>query len=267
MQGSSRAAVAASQKAFDTAMATRPDTGRLADDLFGVVGVLDGSAALRRALTDPTRETTAKAELVQGLFAGKIEAGALDLVGTIVGQRWSTERDLIDTIEMLGVQSLIGGTDTVDRIEDELFRFERIIAADPALRHAITDRRADPAAKAALAEQLLKDKAQPETLRLVHQALSAPRGRRFDQVVEHYLRVIADRRSELSATVITAVDLTAAQRVRLSAALQRTYDKAIHLNVVVDPEVIGGIRVEVGDEVVDGTVLRRLDAAKRHMGG
>lgn len=269
MQGSSRAAVAAAQKAFDTALGGRPDTERLGEDLFGVVAMLDGSAALRRALTDPTREAIAKAGLVRRLLTGKVSEVALSLVSSVVGQRWSDERDLSDALEGLAVQSVAAtaeATRRVDQVEDELFRFERIVAADPKLREAITDRRADPAARGALVDRLLAGRALPETVRLARQAAASPRGRRFDRVVDGYLATIANRRQQLSATVISSIDLNLAQRVRLSAALQRIYGKGVHLNVVVDPTVIGGIRVEVGDEVVDGTVLRKLDAARRHMG-
>ena len=64
----------------------------------------------------------------------------------------------------------------------------------------------------------------------------------------------------------TAVDLDATQRERLVAALTRIYDKQVHLNVVIDPTVVGGIRVEIGDEVLDGTIARKLEGARRHFG-
>ncbi len=270
MQGSSRAAVAAGQLAFDAALVGRPETTRLAEDLFGVTAALDSSAALRRALTEPSREAPAKVELARRLFAGKVSAPAMEFVATLVSQRWSAERDLGDAMESFGVQALAAATEAAartDAVEDQLFRFERIVAADPALREALTSRTATAAAKAELVQRLLVGKAHLETVRLARQAVLAPRGRRFDRIIEDYLKIIATRRQQLSATVVTAIELSAAQRVRLSSALQRIYGKAVHLNVVVDPQVIGGIRVEVGDEVVDGTVLRKLDAARRHMDG
>jgi F-type H+-transporting ATPase subunit delta len=95
----------------------------------------------------------------------------------------------------------------------------------------------------------------------------APRGRRLDQTIDEYLLRAAARRKQLTAVVTAVAPLSMDQQTRLRAVLARIYGKAVLLQVVVDPEVIGGIRIRVGDEVVDGTVLRRLDEARRHMAG
>lgn len=270
MQGSSRAAAAVGQQALDAALTGAADPGRLGEDLFGMGATLDSSAALRRALTDPTRDADAKGDLAKRLFLGKVSNEALAVLMTLVGERWSTERDLTDTVERLAVQSVLASAEaarTADAVEDELFRFERVVAGTPALRDALLDRQADPAAKAALVDRLLSAKARPQTVRLARQAVLAPRGRRFAAVIEDYLEVIAERRKQLTATVTSAIELTAAQRVRLAGSLTAMYDRPVHLQTVVDPNVLGGIRVEIGDEVVDGTVLRKLDGARRHFGG
>lgn len=274
MQGSSRASAAHGQRALDALLVGGPGRSvayaALADEWFGVCGALESSAALRRALTDPTREAAAKAQLAQRLFGDKLSAPAVQLVTTLVEQRWSSERDLVDTLENVAVQALAAGAQTrgrADTVEDELFRFERIVAGTASLRDAVTDRRADPATRAQVVAALLEGKAQPETVRLARQAVLAPRGRRFDRVVASYLSIIATRREQLSATVTSAIELDADQRRRLAAALTRIYGKPVHLKVVLDPAIVGGIRVQIGDEVVDGTVLRKLEGARRHLGG
>ncbi|KRE61279.1 F0F1 ATP synthase subunit delta [Nostocoides sp. Soil756] len=270
MRGSSRGAARASQEAFDVALAGSVSGTTLAEELFAVTGVVESSASLRRALADPSREPEAKAALARSLFGGKVSDAAADLVATVVGQRWSAERDLADTLESLAVQALLAnaeGTGRIDRVEDELFRFERIVAGDPGLRDTLSSRNTDAAGKAALVDALLKDKAAPETIRLAEQAVRVPRGRRLDRVMEAYLELAARRRDELSALVTVATPLTEPQQARLRAALEAHYGKSVTLQVVQDHAVMGGIRVQVGDEVVDGTVLRRLDEARRHVTG
>lgn len=270
MQGSSRGAALAVQAAFSAALDQGADPVVLSDDVFGVIGALDGSASLRRALGDPSREPSAKADLAGRLLDGRIGAAALDLVKTAVSQRWSDENDLGDVLEQVAVGAVVAGAERsgrADQVEDELFRFERIVAGNPGLREAVTDRRAPATSKAQVVETLLHDKVSPETLRLARQAVTSPRGRRFDRVMETYLAIASTRREQLAATVVAAVALDETQRHRLAAALTSHYGKTVHLNVVLDKSVIGGIRVQVGDDVVDGTVLRRLEGARRSLGG
>jgi F-type H+-transporting ATPase subunit delta len=270
MRGSSRGAAKVVQAAFDTALAADPAWETLAEQLFAVGAVVDGNASLRRALADPSREAADRQGLARSLFGGKVGVTTTGLVAEVAGQRWAAERDLGDTLESLAVQALLATAERerrIDRVEDELFRFERIVAGDTALRDTLSSHNVDAAGKVALVHELLAAKTAPETTRLVEQAVRAPRGRRLDQVLESYLRLAAQRRDELTALVTVAAPLTEQQQARLRSALEAHYAKAVSLQVVEDPQVIGGVRVQVGDEVVDGTVLRRLDEARRHVTG
>ena len=270
MRGSSRAAAVAGGTALEAALSSGADRARLGDELLAVADLIDANATLRRALGDPSREAAEKQTLAERLLAGKVSAETLVVVKTLVGQRWATERDLADTVEELGVEAILAGAEQqgrMDRVEDELFRFERIVAGNPDLRDRLTNRQGDAQAKAGVVSELLESKAAPETVRLSRQAVLAPRGRKLDRTLERYLALAAKRRQQLTAVVTAATDLDDAQRERLSTALQSIYGKPILLQVVIDPAVLGGVRVKVGDEVVDGTVLRRLDEARRHIAG
>ncbi|MGG5260852.1 F0F1 ATP synthase subunit delta [Phycicoccus avicenniae] len=270
MRGSSRASGRTAQDALDAALRGGTDAGSLAEELFAVTGVVEGTASLRRALADPSRESSDKAGLARSLFGGKVGAPTSELVEVVVAQRWAAERDLGDTLESLAVQALLAGAESagrIDRVEDELFRFERIVAADPSLRDTLSSRNTDSAGKAGLVHTLLDAKAAPETVRLAEQAVRVPRGRRLDAVMAAYLHLASQRRDELTALVTAAGDLSEQQQARLRSALEKHYGKPVALQVVRDPAVMGGIRVQVGDEVVDGTVLRRLDEARRHVTG
>lgn len=270
MRGSSRTALAFLEKAFDDVLASGADRARLAGELFAVLRVIDGSATLRRALGDPSREPAAKRELVGTLFEGRVAEATTRLIAVAAEQRWAAEGDLGDAVESLAVQSELAEAERagrIDDVEDQLFRFERIVAGDAGLSDTLSSRNRDAAGKAGLVRTLLDGRAHPETIRLAEQAVSVPRGRRLDQVLADYLRLASRRRDELAALVTAAYPLTESQAARLRTVLESTYGKRVRLQIVIDDTVLGGIRVQVGDEVVDGTILRRLDEARRHVTG
>ena len=269
MQGSSRAAAAASRDAFTGALAAGADRSRLAEELLAVVAVIDGNATLRRAIGDPSREGADKAAFAERLFGGKVSADTVAVVKGVVSQRWSAERDLSDTLEAYAVEAVVAEAETADRadrLEDELFRFERIVASDSALRGALTDLTAPAASRGSLVDSLLEGKVAPETLFLARQAVTSPRGRRFDRTIEKYLEIAATRREQQTAIVTSAVPINDADRDRLADGLSRIYGGKVHVNTVVDPRVLGGVKVEIGNEIIDGTVIRKLDGARRAMG-
>jgi F-type H+-transporting ATPase subunit delta len=269
MQGSSRAAFTAGRAAFAAALASAADVSALAEDLFGVTGALDSSASLRRALVDPSRDAKAKRGLVESLFGPRVNAASTGILNVLVSQRWADDRDLGDATESLAVEAVVASAEVggrLDALEDDLFRFGRVVAADAGLRDALSAHGGDEEAKVALVEALLEGKASPEAIRLARQAAVSPRGRRFGRVLESYLAIAAMRREQLTATVTAAFPLEDVQVQRLARALSQIYSRTVQVNVVLDPTVVGGIRVQVGDEVVDGTILRRLQEAERALG-
>jgi F-type H+-transporting ATPase subunit delta len=270
MIGSSREAWARAHDTFVQVVGSEIDAMALASDLFGMSSALDSSAGLRRALVDPARDAASKTRLVTRLFDGKVSDGALIVLSSLSAGRWATDRDFTDTVESFAVEAVVRAAQSagrLDDLEDELFRFGRVVDGNTALRAAITDPSRSGKDKAALVDDLLGTKVGPETRLLARQSVLAPRGRRFDRVVEAYGAIAARRRDELTAMVTTAVALDPAQRERLARALGEIYGRAVQLNVAMDPGVLGGIRIQVGDEVVDGTILRRLETARRRLAG
>jgi len=268
MRGSSRAAFAAGHDAFAAALGSGAYGSALAGDLFGVTAALDSSASLRRALVDPSRDAAAKRGLVDSLFGSRISASAASVLNALVSQRWADDQDLGDATETLAVEALVASAEAggrLDALEDDLFRFGRLVAADSGLRDALSAHGGDESVKVALVETLLEGKASTETIRLTRQAAVSPRGRRFGRVLESYLSIAAKRRNQMTATVTAAVPLDDTQRQRLVQALSGIYNGPVQVNIVLDPAVVGGIRVRVGDEVVDGTILRRIQEAERSL--
>ncbi len=271
MQGPSRTALAAGQDRLEMLLnSVGTDPARLAEDLFGITDLVATNGALRRALTESSRTPESRAGLATQLFRGKVSGPALDLVSGLVRSHWSDSSDLTEALEGLAVSAELYGAERnerLDQVEDELFRFGRMVAADVALRDAFAIRTPGSDRKRQLVDTLLARKVAPETLRLAEQAATSPRGHRVEQVLEKFLDAAAARRRQLVAEVVAATPLTEGQRARLSTALRRLYGRDIRLNLDIDPEVIGGLRIMVSGELIDSTVLSRLNTAKRTIAG
>ncbi|MEU3984688.1 F0F1 ATP synthase subunit delta [Streptomyces sp. NPDC026672] len=270
MHGASREGLAAGRERLDALTdLTSVDAAQLADELAAVTAVLDREVSLRRVLTDPAQSGDAKAELVGRLLGGQVGGNTVDLVAGLVRSRWSQPRDLVDVLEELAdVADLTAAqrTGRLDGVEDELFRFGRIVASNTELRAALTDRTAARSAKAELIGRLLGGgRATRTTERLVTRLVTAPRGRSLEAGLESLSKLAADRRNRVVAVVTSAVPLSDTQKQRLGAALAKLYGHTMHLNLDVDPEVVGGIRVQVGDEVINGSLADRLEDAARRM--
>ncbi|MGV9566671.1 F0F1 ATP synthase subunit delta [Streptomyces sp. NPDC003480] len=269
MNGASREALAAARERLDALTdATSVDAAQLADELAAVTALLDREAGLRRVLTDPAQPAEAKAELVQRLLGGQVSGPVVDLLAGMARSRWSQPRDLVDALEELANLADLTGAEkagALDDVEDELFRFGRIISSNTELRAALTDRAVGASAKTELVHRLLGGRANVTTERLVQRLVAAPRGRSLETGIESLSKLAAERRNRMVAVVTSAVPLSDTQKQRLGAALAKLYGRQMHLNLDVDPEVIGGMRVQVGDEVINGSVADRLEDARRRM--
>jgi F-type H+-transporting ATPase subunit delta len=268
VRGVSRASLAEAKEQLAAVIAGGADLGQLGDELFAVTGLLDAEPALRRTLADPTREARAKAGLVSDLLGSRIGPPTLELVRGVVSARWSQPADLADAAEELGALAIIEIADQqqkLDDLEDELFRFSRVVNGEPELRYALSGPFIPAPRKRELLGALLGGKVTDPTLRLVTQAAVQARGRSLDSSLEEFARLAAERRERLVAEVHVAVALTAEQRRRLAAALAATYGHDVHLNIVLDPRVIGGMSVEISGELVDGSIASRLAGLRRRL--
>jgi F-type H+-transporting ATPase subunit delta len=268
VRGSSRASLALAKERLTETLAGDADPGQLGDDLFAVTGLLDSEAMLRRMLSDPTRPAEAKAGLVRQLLGGRIGAPALDLVSALVAGHWSEPADLADACEQLAALAIVEVAEregSLDDVEDELFRFGRVVNAEPDLRAALSNPFFPADRKRDLLNALLAGKVTGPTMRLVTQAAVQPRGRTLDASLDEFAQLAAERRERLVAEVHVAIALTAEQRRRLGAALAAAYGHDVHLNVVLDPQVIGGISVQIAGEIIDGSTASRLAELRRRL--
>jgi F-type H+-transporting ATPase subunit delta len=270
MQPASRAALAAARERLESRIrgASVADRDRLGEDLGAVAAVLDEQPVIRRHLADSAAPGQVRRKMVEVLFGGKVGRISLRILGEVVISRWSRPLDLVDGVEELAWQALLALAErdkSLDDVEDELFRFDRILVAQPRLASLLGDESAPVARRLELLATVLADRTRPVTRRLLEQAVRAPRRRPFEEIVEGLVDRAAARRERSVAHVTAAGPLSQQQEQRLIDVLNRIYRRPISLKVDLDPELLGGLVIRVGDEVIDGSVAARLSQARQWM--
>ena len=266
--GSSRQSLQVARGALDAAVkgATGAAASSLSAELFVVASTLHGSLSLRRAITDPSRDASAKETLVKDLFKS-LSAPAIDLTAKVSSIRWSNSGDLVQVLEQLAIEAQASAANidgALDRVEDELFAAEQAVAGSPELRKALITVGADNA-KAGIVKDLFAKNGSPYTLALLSQLVTTLRGRSIEVAFHDYKYALAARRNRVIALVRVAVALTDAQRDRLAASLTAQVGQPVRINIEIDPTIIGGVAIKFADELVDGTVVNRLASAGRSM--
>jgi len=265
LRGASAEALAGLRTQVDAAAAG--DLVALGEDLLGAASVFRAEPGLRRVATDQALDASAKSGLVRQVLDGKVSATGLDVVADAVTRRWTATRDLADVLEYLGVVAVVksSGGDA-GRLADELFAISQLINENADLRGALSEPTRTAADKGALLHTLLDGKALAATQRLAVLALNGSH-RTVVVALAEYQKIAAAVKDESVAKVRVAHELSAADRDRLQNALTRQYGRPVHLNVSVEPDLVGGMRVEIGDDVIDGSVASRLDDARRRLAG
>ena len=247
--------------------ATLADAATIGDELFSVSDLLRADPALRRFATDASVPAEARKGLARQVFEGKVSAATLAIVESAFGHRWTSQRDLPDVLERLSEIAITKSTGAkADQLADELFGVGQLLAKNPELRDALSNPGRSVDDRAALVDTVLDDKVLPATVTLTKQALAGTYGT-LSAALEVYREVVAEAAGGGVATVRVAKPLSDGDRERLQKALSQQYGRDVHINEVVDADVIGGLRVEIGDDVIDGTVAGRLDDARRRLAG
>jgi F-type H+-transporting ATPase subunit delta len=268
LQATSREALTAAGARLDTYVDTAApaDLARVGDELFAFARLLVAEKSLRRHLGDPSVSQSGRAGLARQVLGDQISAAGLDLVDVLVGARWSRSLDLIDGTEALARRATLAVAEadgTLDGVEDELFRFGRILDREPELSALLADAATPESGRIALLDQVLGGKTSPVTASLLRQTVRLPRGRHLDLVAEELAELAAARRDRSVARVSTAVALTPEQEQKLVDSLTRLYGRQISVQVELDERLLGGLVVTVGNEVIDGSVAGRIAAARR----
>jgi F-type H+-transporting ATPase subunit delta len=267
--GSSAESLSAVSSALDAALADGAGGAAIGAGLFTTADVLRETPALRRAATDPTVPGQAKAALARDLFGEHLDPAAIEVVADAFARRWGAARDLADALAQVAVVALVKAADSDgdgDQLEEDLFQFSRVLADHPELRDALSDPGRSVADKQALVQTLLEGKATPCALELCRRAVTTTH-LTVASALDDFIEIASTTRGRLVARVWSARPLSDAHAERMAAGLGRLYGRQVHLNVIVEPEVLGGVRIDIGDDVIDGTVGGRLDDARRLLVG
>ena len=244
----------------------------LASELFAVVDVLDHNGTLRRAVTDSSRDAAARQGIANTVFGGKISSQAMAVLTSAVAQRWSDDADLANALERAAVLAVTasaqsrGGVDALDEVLNELLTFVRTVDSNAQAQEALSDHQASKEAKKKLAVALGGPATTAEGVLLLERIGSNPRGLHAARAADEFAEIIVKRQNRYIARVTSAINLSQAQLERLGRALNAVYGRELKLDVSVDPAVLGGLRVQVGDEVIDGTVETRMSDLSRSIG-
>lgn len=242
----------------------------LSDELMQVGGLLIGAPPLRRRLADPSTKAERRADLAGQLLDGRIGTSSVQVVRSAVSLRWSSPWDLVDALETLSDEVLLAAAEqngALDTVEDELFRFGRIIDGDSRLSTLLDDSVSDASRRLQLLRTLVAGKVDAVTALLLEHAVTSQRKRTLSHAIDALLDLAAQRRDRSTARVITAVELTAAQERRLAASLTEIYQRPITILSAVDPRIRGGLVVRLGGEIIDGSITNRIATLRASLAG
>jgi ATP synthase F0 subunit b/ATP synthase F1 delta subunit len=248
-----------------------PGLEKLAADLVSVAKVLNGELVVTRYLTQPSEDAAPRVRLLERLLSGKVGDPALELLRAAVSERWSTNTDLIDAVEHVARQALLevaAREDRVDEVEDQLFRFARILEAQPRLGVLLGEYGSPAEGRVGLLRNVLKSatgRSNRITNSLLAQTIELLRGQSADDAVMFLAEAAVARRNEVVAQVSAATEPSDAQRTRLTEVLSRIYGHPVAVQLQIDAELLGGLLISVGDEVIDGTLSARLTAAEAQL--
>lgn len=240
-------------------------------ELVSVAKMLEREMVVTRYLTVPAEDAAPRVRLLERLVSGKVADPTLDVLSAAVSERWSANADLVDAIEHVSRQALLEVAereDQVDEVEDQLFRFSRILDAQPRLAILLGDYAAPAEGRIALLNKVLDSSSGSVNkigAALLSQTVELLRGEPAEEAMKFLAEVAVARRGEVVAQVGAAAEPSDAQRTRLTEVLSRIYGHPVTVQLEIDPELLGGLLISVGDEVVDGTLSSRLVVAEAQL--
>jgi F-type H+-transporting ATPase subunit delta len=238
---------------------------KFAEEIFAIGAAVSDSKQLRNILTDPSAENAAKRAAIEAVFGRSVSKKSVDYLGKLVELRWSKGQDLVRALEELAVHTVAAiatASQGLEKLESELFEFRQVVDSDQQLQIALASRQASFELKLQMIERLIKGKFSAEASLLIRFAVLGSSKRRLSVILEQFGKLLSAYANKLVATVTVAQPLSAQQQSALESALAKGYGNALRLNVEIDPAILGGIKVQVAGEIIDGSVANRLKQAR-----
>lgn len=246
---------------------TREDAWRIGNELFTITKVLDDSIQLERALTDPSRPVADKVAVLKELLGDNAHPMTMEIMTDLVSRRWSRARDIANAVEDFGVDAMMYYADATDatlRVSIELSELHSALLNLPVVRAKLYDYQATSEARVKLFREVFSGKTLNKvTMRLAEHATCNLRRRRYLETIQWLINKFSRHMGESMVTVTTATPLKKEQIKRLVEVYSAKVGRQVHINSVVDPTVLGGMRIQVGDEVTDNTVVAQLQNLHR----
>lgn len=246
---------------------TREDAWRIGNELFTITKVLDDSIQLERALTDPSRPVADKVAVLKELLGDNAHPMTMEIMTDLVSRRWSRARDIANAVEDFGVDAMMYYADATDatlQVSIELSELHSALLNLPVVRAKLYDYQATSEARVKLFHEVFSGKTLNKvTMRLAEHATCNLRRRRYLETIQWLINKFSRHMGESMVTVTTATPLKKEQIKRLVEVYSAKVGRQVHINSVVDPTVLGGMRIQMGDEVTDNTVVAQLQNLHR----
>ena len=248
-------ALAAVKREIDTLTQADADSARA---LFGAVDALASSKPLASAFAERGVGADAKRALAERVFGAKVGGAGLRVLTTALTQNWESENDLLSGVQEAAIRSIAQTTGAHDQLGSELDAFLETVSSNGELELTLSSRLSDGKGKVDLVNRLFASRLGDDTLRVVRSLVQNPFGRRVRRAITWARSIVADQANRQVAVVTVARELPAAQLERLKAGLSARFGREVAVNQVIDPSVLGGMRIEFGDELIDDTAVARL---------
>ena len=246
---------------------TREDAWRIGNELFTITKVLDDSIQLERALTDPSRPVADKVAVLKELLGDNAHPMTMEIMTDLVSRRWSRARDIANAVEDFGVDAMMYYADATDatlQVSIELSELHSALLNLPVVRAKLYDYQATSEARVKLFREVFSGKTLNKvTMRLAEHATCNLRRRRYLETIQWLINKFSRHMGESMVTVTTATPLKKEQIKRLVEVYSAKVGRQVQINSGVDPTVLGGMRIQVGDEVTDNTVVAQLQNLHR----